>query len=176
MEIRPRHDLIEPDVFDVLSATWVMACNDEQPIITYEGIRWRLNLAPSFDLRGLIQSRGDLFRRGVSQARLDEWKNAVQANKQVPGWIRSIQNTDDKHRTIDKLTVNDVFRSQFRTVRGAPQSSLEVIDWGLRHIDRLRRASYEAGEKTAKSWQIWLVFAVGLLSIAATIIAALVTS
>ncbi|MDZ7380003.1 MAG: hypothetical protein ONB06_11745, partial [candidate division KSB1 bacterium] len=65
MKSRSQHDLLQPDIFDVLSATWVFACNDENPIITYEGIRQRLNLSTSFDITSLVQSRGDLFRRGV---------------------------------------------------------------------------------------------------------------
>jgi hypothetical protein len=66
-----------------------------------------------------------------------------------------------------------VFRSQFRVEDNAPRATLEVIDWGLQHIDRLRKASYEAKDKSAKSWQMWLVFGASLLNIAATIISAL---
>ncbi len=32
------------DDHDLLSAIWVMACNDENPIITFQGLRYRLNL------------------------------------------------------------------------------------------------------------------------------------
>lgn len=88
-------------------------------------------------------------------------------------WIRDIQEEELRRRTIDQMTSEDVFRSQFRVEDGAPKASLEVIDWGLRHIDRLRKASSEARDTSAKSWQMLLLFAVGLLSIAATITAAL---
>lgn len=168
-----KHDLVQPDVFDVLSAAWVMACNDEQPIMTYEGIRQRLDLSSSFDVRGLIQRRGDLFRRGVSEDRLSGWKDTMRAGRHLPSWIRDIQEDDLRRRTIDELSAQDVFRSQFRVEDRAPKASLEVIDWGLRHIDRLRKASFEARDTSAKSWQMWLVFAVSLLSIAATVTAAL---
>jgi ATP-dependent DNA ligase len=35
--IRMKHELLKPDVFDILSATWVFACNDENPIISSDG-------------------------------------------------------------------------------------------------------------------------------------------
>ena len=93
--------------------------------------------------------------------------------RRQPNWIHEIQDDDMRRSTIDNLTVDDVFRCQFRTTDGAPKASLELIEWGLRHIERLRKAAYEDREKSAKSWQMWLVFGVGLLNIIATIILAL---
>jgi hypothetical protein len=58
-------DLLEPDVFDILSAVWVFACKDENPIITYEGLRNRLDLDGSFDIRRLVKKRRDIFRPAV---------------------------------------------------------------------------------------------------------------
>ena len=74
----------EPDVFDILSATWILACNDENPIMTYEGIRYRLNLPKDYDIRKLIQSRGELFRRGVPYYRLRECKQQMLERKRLP--------------------------------------------------------------------------------------------
>jgi len=71
-------------------------------------------------------------------------------------------------RLISELSPDDVFRSQFRAGADAPQSSIEVIDWGLQHIDRLRKAHFDAKETTAKSWQMWLLFAVGILNACTT--------
>ena len=48
-----------------------------------------------------------------------------------------------------------------------------MIEWGLGHIERLRKARSEAREATAKSWQMWLVFATSLVGVIATIVAAL---
>jgi hypothetical protein len=173
MKKQPEHDLLEVDTFDVLSAAWVMACNDENSMITYESIRSRLNLSQSFDIKGLIHRRADLFRRTVPTSRLETWKHDMRAGKRSPAWIREITEDDLRRKTIDELTTQDVFRSQFRAEDAAPKSSLEVMDWGLQHIDRLRKASYEAREKSAKSWQMWLVFWIGVLNVAATIIVAL---
>lgn len=165
------HDLLEPDTFDVLSATWVCACNDENSIITFESIRHRLNLSQSFDIKGLIQSRGDLFRRSVPSRRLEAWKQDMRSGKRRPSWIREISEDALRSKTIDEITPDDVFRSQFRAGDAAPKSSLEIIDWGLQHIDRLRKSSYEAREKSVKSWQMWLVFWIGVLNVAATLAA-----
>ena len=150
-----------------------MACNDENPIMTYEGIRRRLNQPSDFDVRGLIQGRGDLFRRGVSTRRLTDWKNKLLQGRNLPSWIREIQDENLRKQAIEKLTVDDVFRSQFRAEENAPRATIETIDWGLQHIDRLRKANFEAKDKSAKSWQMWLVFGASLLNIIATIIAAL---
>jgi len=49
--------------FDILSSVWILACNDENPIITYKGIKHRLNIEDNYNLKKLILSRGDLFRQ-----------------------------------------------------------------------------------------------------------------
>ena len=173
MSKRTKHDLLRPDVFDVLSATWVFACNDENPIITYRGLEHRLGTNKYADIKRLIRARGDLFRQGVPKRRLEKWKEEMMMEKHLPRWIAEIEDNALRQKAIKELTEDDVFRSQFRTGDEAPKSSLQVVDWGLQYIDRLRHAGYEARERSAKSWQMWLVFGVGLLNIAATIISAL---
>jgi len=59
---------------DILSSIWVLASNDENPQITYEGIRYRLGLPDDFDVRTLVQSRGELFRQQIQQKQLDSWQ------------------------------------------------------------------------------------------------------
>lgn len=169
MKRRKRIVIREPDIFDILSATWILACNDENPIITYEGIKYRLNLPDNFDVKGLIQSRGELFRKGVPRYRLNQWKEEMRAGRHCPSWIRDIEDETLQRQKIEALTADDVFRSQFRAERDTPRSPVEIIDWGLQHIDRLRKASMEAHEASAKSWQMWLVFIVGVINIAVTI-------
>ncbi len=163
----------EPDAFGILSAIWVLACNDESEIMTYEGIWHRLNLPKDFDVKGLIQSHGELFRRGLPRYRLREWKEAMLAGHRRPSWILDIEDPGVQKQTIEGLTSDDVFRSQFRAEKDAPRSSIEIIDWGLQHIDRLRKASLEAHEQSAKSWQMWLVFGVSILNIIVAVIIAL---
>lgn len=94
-------------------------------------------------------------------------------SKHLPSWIREIENPATQKQKIESLVSDDVFRSQFRAESSAERSPVEIIDWGLQHIERLRRANLEAREQSAKSWQIWLVFAVGIINIVATIVVAL---
>jgi len=163
----------EPDVFGILSATWVLSCNDESEIMTYEGIRQRLNLPKDFDVKVLIQSRGELFRRGLPSYRMEEWKKEMLAKRRRPSWILDIEYPEARRHTIECLTSDDVFRSQFRAEKYAPRSPVEIIDWGLQHVDRLRKASFESRKLSAMSRQICLVFGVGILNIVVTVTIAL---
>lgn len=160
--------LTRPDEFTILGATWILASNDENPLITYEGVRQRLNLEPDFDVRGLVRRHGELFRRGMPQQRLDDWKNRMRAGRAVPSWIREAPEID-RQGMIDALSPDDGFRSQFRSTSDAPKTEVPIIEWGLAHIERLRKARNEAREASAKSWQMWLVFATSVLGILATI-------
>jgi hypothetical protein len=103
---------------------------------------------------------------------LKQWKEEMHAGKRRPAWIREAKESD-RTRLIDDLTPDDGFRSQFRSEISAPRSDIAVIEWGLNHIERLRKARSEAREATAKSWQMWLVFGTSVLGVAATIVAAL---
>ena len=88
----------------------------------------------------------------------------MRLGKHLPSWIRDVDDETTKKSAIEALSPEDVFRSQFRAEYDAPKSSVEVIDWGLQHIDRLRKASLEYQEQTAKRWEIWLVFLVSILT------------
>ena len=163
----------EAEELDVISAVWIMASNDETSLITYEGIRHRLGLA-DVDVRALIRRRGELFRPGANGSHIEEWKTDMLAGRRLPSWIRAIPDAVTRERTIRALTVDDVFRSQFRTTRNAERSPIEIMKWGLEHIDRLRKARLEAREATAKSWQMWLIFAGTVAGILTQIVIALV--
>jgi hypothetical protein len=157
MKKQTRLVIKEPDVFGILSATWILACNDETEMITYEGIKHRLNLQDDFDIKGLIQCRGELFRKGLPRYRLKEWKEAMLGGRRRPSWILDIEDPSIQRQRIEALTADDIFRSQFRAEKDAPRSPIEIIDWGLQHIDRLRKASLEAREESIKRWQLWAV-------------------
>ncbi|TFZ03398.1 hypothetical protein [Ramlibacter rhizophilus] len=162
---RKQFHLLEPDVFDVLSAAWVLASNDENNVITYEGLVKRLDLQDDFPIRALIRKRRDLFRLGIPKSQLETWKESMLAGKRIPVWIREMD-PSDRIATINNLDRDDGFRSQFRAEAWAEKSDLKILEWGLGHIERLRKAHYEANDKSAKSWQMWLVFGTTLLSIA----------
>jgi hypothetical protein len=162
------YDLLEPDVFDILSATWVFACNDENSIITYEGLRYRLALRPSFDIKGLVKKRTDLFRLRIPPGQLTAWKEEMRQRRRLPVWIQAMPR-DAQEAAIEAISVDDGFRSQFRSEAVAPRSDLEILRWGLAHVESLRKAHYEANTAIAKSWQMWLVVIIGLVNIAATV-------
>ena len=157
-----------PNEFDVLSGVWIFACNDEKPIITYRGLIYRLQLQPDYPIRELVSSRGDLFRRGVPKPRMERYKERMGGSKSMPSWLRAIPDESERMKAIDDLSPDDVLRSQFRTEKDAPQSDLGTIEWGLAHIDRLRKASLEAKSQKHLQLQMWLVLLVGLLNILAT--------
>jgi len=77
----------DEDKLDIVSAIWILACNDENPIITYEGIRYRLGLRNDFNVKHLVQARGEMFRRGIPAPLLQSWKEDMLAGKHLPSWI-----------------------------------------------------------------------------------------
>jgi hypothetical protein len=162
------HDMLEPDNFDILSATWILACNDENNILTYEGLRYRLGLAESYPISELVKKRRDLFRLEIPKSQLAEWKEEMARGQRLPVWIRE-KNLDQRANVIASLSSADGFRSQFRAGTRAEKSDINILDWGLQHIERLRKAQLDINQKSAKSWQMWLVFVVSFLNILVTL-------
>jgi hypothetical protein len=239
-----KRDLLEPDIFDLMLATWVFASTDQEPIITYRGILHRLGYRstdqepiitndttgemlptdPSVepdshwrsqstdergprakaepkrlglawqqfssratnsgmlrrpgqtspinidDLKDLVQKRGELFRQQVPEDRLQTWKEKLKtANREgtyLPGWICEKWDTkEERLKVITNIRHDDVFRSQFRYEPKAPPSELPLIEWGFQHIERLRKARYEARAGTATRKQMWLVFWVAVANV-----------
>jgi hypothetical protein len=138
------------DQLDALSAIWILSCIDENPILTYRGIVNRLNLDEKLDIPALVGSRRELFRPGVLKSRLEDWKQKMRAGKSLPGWILEIEDGTERTKVIDGLSRSDVFRNQFRVPRNAPKCDLEIIDWGLQHLDRLRKGALEARDEKIK--------------------------
>lgn len=156
------------DEFDILFSIWILSCIDENPIMTYEGIKHRLGLSDNFDVKKTVRSRGELFRAGVPSYWFDEWKRDLLAGKKTPpAWLLSIKNYSERRAKIESLSPEDAFRCQLRTGKGADPASIEVIDWGLQHIERLRKSNLETEEATSK-WKSALIAAV--LSIITTLI------
>jgi hypothetical protein len=160
-----------PDEFAILTATWILASNDENPLMTYKSIIYRLDLPKSYDINKLVKSRGELFRREVREDRLNDWKQQmIKSPKDRSSWIRALGDEEKQIGAINGLTIADVFRSQFRARKGADKSPIEIIDWGLQHIERLRKSSMESKEQYAKSKEVRLVLTVSILG---TIISAI---
>jgi len=167
------HGAGEMDELDVLAATWILACNDDHPVITYEGIRYRLGLPADFDVKRLVRSRGELFRPGATHAELEEWRAEMLSGKALPSWVRAVGDKHEREQVIRALSRQDVFRSQFRAEPHAPRASLEVTNWGLERIERLRRSRAELREATERRWQIWSVLGIGVANIVTTLATAM---
>ncbi len=159
------------DKFDVLSSLWVLTCNDPISIMSYKGIKYRLKLPADYDIESLVEERGELFRPRVASRYLDEWKRAMESQvSKRPAWIRDLDDETSQQLAIKALSDDDVFRSQFRIEKDAPPSTLEIINWGLQHIERLRKANLEAREEAIKRWQLWSVILLSVINIVVTLL------
>jgi hypothetical protein len=148
----------EEDHCDLVSAIWILASNDEYPEISYQGLRQRLDLAVEVNERRLVASHAELFRRRIPENRLDELKSRYRLGKQIPSWLHQLPE-EQRASAIERLTTDDFFRSQFRAQTDAPRSPIEIIDWGLKHIDRLRTAAAAASEQKIKRLSsVWIPF------------------
>ena len=167
----------EMDDLDVVSAMWIFACNDDSPIITYEGVKYRLNLPADFDVKRLVRGHGDLFRPTAPTSELEAWKEELRGGpekppKGVPSWILALPTKEARLQIIDAITRDDVFRSQFRTELEAKRSDLTMLNWGLERLDRTRKARAESRESAERQWQMWLVFGIGVANVITTVAAA----
>ncbi len=150
---------------DMVSAIWILASNDENPLMTYRGLAHRLGLPKDCDMKATVASRPELFRPGATESRINAWKTDMRSGKRLPGWIKTLSSDEDRNAAIDAITPNETFRSQFRTHSNAERSPIEIIKWGLEHVDRLRKAWTEEKDASVKRWQMWLVFWVTLLGV-----------
>src|SRR5713101_209512 len=82
------------DSYAILTATWILACNDDNPLMFYESIQERLNLPETFDIRGIIQRHGELFRLGAPEYRLRDWKEQRRTGAQLPRFISKLKDEE----------------------------------------------------------------------------------
>jgi hypothetical protein len=156
------------DEFDLLSAIWVLASNDDSPIITYEGITHRFGIPAAVNVRALVASRPELFRLGVPAARIEKWKAVLREGRRLPSWLRDIEDLGKRNARIDGLSGDDAFRSQFRTTRDAPRSPIAIIEWGLQHLERLREGQLRKQEERTKKWSEIGIPLVSILAVVLT--------
>jgi len=153
------------DELGILSAVWVLACNDENPLMTYKSVRHRLGLSDDYPLEQLIKSRRELFRQGAPDLRVQDLKTELSKGS-AAGWLEGLSK-EERDRAIQELTKEGVFRSQFRVVRGADKSRMELIEWGLQHLERLRKN--EQLEEESR----WKVLKEAIIPIVSILVAAL---
>ncbi|HET6232774.1 MAG TPA: hypothetical protein VFE05_22050 [Longimicrobiaceae bacterium] len=139
-----------------LAAIWVLSCNDENPAMSYLGIMHRVGLPNRAAAEALVHARPELFRKRLPAPRLEAWKTEMMQNKRLPRWLREKEEKERKE-IIAALTPEDFFRNQFRTAPDAPVTSVELLDWGLEHIDRLRKAAVDAADEHFKRVQTFVI-------------------
>ncbi len=162
-----RYPVIVTEHFDILAAIWILASNDENPEISYLGLHHRLRPAAHIDVRRLIADRGELFRLSIPATRLEKLKLNYRQGKHLPAWLRELPE-NDRVEAIDRLTVDEFFRSQFRTESESPRSPIEILDWGLNHIDRIRMVEIEKREiRIRKFSTFWIPLFSLMVAIAA---------
>jgi hypothetical protein len=154
--------ITKTDELDILSGIWIMSCNDDNPIMTYRSISQRLDLDDSHDVKAIVRSRPELFRPGILNSRLNAWKDLMRSGKSRPNWIVEIRDQTAQREAIDSINRDDVFRNQFRVEDGAGKCPIEIIDWGLQHIDRLRKA---AADERDEKWRVFSSFILPLVSL-----------
>jgi hypothetical protein len=140
------------DEFDLTAAIWILSSLDENPIMTYRGVVDRVGSTEE-SVRRLVFRRRELFRTGAPETRLDRWKSDMKEGIRIPNWIRDQR---EPSRAISDLTSNDVFRNQFRVEDKAKKSDLEIIEWGLQHVERLRKADTEHRQESKARWSLIL--------------------
>lgn len=160
------------EALDTLSSIWIVASNDENPEISYAGLCYRFHISSDAVVRELVAAHGELFRLTIPAPRLTSLKKRYRLGKSLPSWLRSILDDDDRNNRIDELREEDFFRSQFRAHAGAPPSQIQIVDWGLQHIERLRKARMEIKDERLKRWSsLWIPLmstAIALLALSTT--------
>jgi hypothetical protein len=156
---------------DKVSAAWILACNDENCLLTYEGLKQRLEIKNNeVDVKQLIRLHGELFRQRAPENGLEVWRQDMLRGSRRPRWIKEIESEDKRVIVIKNLSADDIFRSQFRAKHGSPQSSIETISWGLEHIERIRKSSLEERQERLKIvTSIWIPIISMLISLGAVI-------
>ncbi len=175
MSPKKQNKITPPEEFGILTATWILASNDKDPLMTYRGIQQRLQLDeyPIEEIKAVIQARGELFRKRVPKTYLKSWKQQMLSGKHLPTWMLDMDKLE-RPKLIDDLGLDDVFISQFRADDQQPSwsngTSSEIIDWGLQHIERIRKASLEARDEYTKKWQLWTLIIASAINIVISIV------
>jgi len=155
----------EQDDFDVLSAIWILASRDKNNLITFEGVKYRLDLKNDYDIAAIIKRRGDLFRRGAPNAEILAWQEEMKKGPILPTYILNIKDSEKRLHAINAINKNNVFRSQFRADKASPVTDLEIVKWGLDHIEHLRTAKSDRNEKRYNRWKDIILIGVAFISL-----------
>jgi hypothetical protein len=117
-----------------LFATWILACNDEQPIIFYKSLAERLGCDNTDDLREMVKNHRELFRP-MKEATLNKYKKHYMDK---PHCFPKVLNTNNEsvEDAWRHITTEDAFTSQFRRKPDEKKSSDDLRDWGVNYIQK----------------------------------------
>lgn len=146
------------DELSKVAAIWILASTDENPIITFKSVIERVGYENENEVLNVILKYRELFRHKAQTSQLDKLKNQWRSQQNtdiLPTWLQN-KTTEDKERLIDEVSRDTVFRSILRTNYSAPKSSQGSIDWGLRHIDSLRKIESDKTDKRFRNYHLVL--------------------
>ncbi len=152
----------EHDDLAITAAIWVMSCNDESSLIPYYALSYQLGIADA-DARRLVRSRPELFRPSAPPAWLDAWKQNLGGPGTSPGWYLAIP-PESRAATLAGIRGADAFCNQFRAEQDSPRCSLDVMRWGVEHLERLRDRAAESRRQRRELWTHWIAPGVTLLA------------
>jgi hypothetical protein len=130
-----------------VTTIWVMACRDENAILTYKGISKRTSLPPD-EVKNVVKRWRELFRLGAQATDLAIWKAELEKQRgriqpvNYPEWLEEIP-ASEQEEAIKKLCDEDVFRSQFRLRKDDSKSDVPIIDFGCKYIQTHRQTDLE---------------------------------
>jgi hypothetical protein len=158
----------------LVSAIWILSCNDPIPTMTYDYILKRLGLNEE-EVKELIKNHKELFSTSISPNWREAWKNKMLKGELLPSRIASKTDPTEKKKEIEELVKKDLFRSQFRLSCSASITPIEITKWGLEHIEKTRKAQNEVKEEWWKKLkEIWIplvsIFASIIISVGTIII------
>ena len=140
------------DESGLISAIWILSCNDKKSLMLYKSVKHRLGLPDSYKLEELLKKYGELFRLRIPKSALEIWKEEMVNGENRPSYIIEIKDKTQREREINSIESEAGFRSQFRAEPDSPISDITIINWGLEYIERLRKS---ATEKDEIKWK-WL--------------------
>ncbi len=155
---------------DFIASVWTFACVTKNAKVEYKNIDHRYKKQFG-DSKKVIDSHRILFLEGrVDPGELIKIKWLLLLSR--PAWLIewAKESKQTEYAAISNLQSEDFFSTQDRFLDTTPPSPVEVLKWGLEHIERLRNKKKEDDEKFGKLVREILIPLGTMLAAFATII------
>lgn len=168
--------------YDKLISIWTFSCVTSNPKIAYESLVYRYDFQTIDEAKNLVKTFKEMFLPGIITSELESIKAQFQTENakddkvnDLPAWLINKGDAATREPIIQALDKDSFFSSQVRFSDTIPPSSVEVLKWGIEHIERFRKEKKEKQEKRKKDIkEMWLPVASVVLSLFAVSIAGLV--